>query len=375
MIDARAPISHTLLGLLAFLLVSYGSLQISPTGSLAVAAATRAATPEPYYQGKRIYLFIGTSPGSIFDTQARLIAKHLAKYVPGSPSIIPQNMGGGGAVTMMNHLYNVADRDGTAMGMVVGGIYMRHLFSAKGIRHDLSKMIPIYNPEGSGAVIFASTRLGLREPRDIMKVGRPVTLGYQTVQGNSVVLGFTGFKMLGVEVKGVGGYGGSTEVNLAVERGELDIGWNLSNAWRSIIEPKVKAGIFFPIFQSGLWRPKDDTIGPAPNIPAVPTFDALYRQIKGAAPSGPLWGAWFMPLISYGRGTIFFPPAVPKTAIEQITIGLEGMCRDSAFISDYKRLDLDPTCYLREDAKRITERSSKAPPEAVKALKAILPLR
>lgn len=373
MIGTRTAISGALLGLGALLFASYGSSLASQALSLKIAAASPADAAEPYYQGKRVNLFIGTRPGSIFDTQARLIAKHLAKFVPGSPSIIPQNMGGGGAVTMMNYLYNVADRDGTAMGMVVGGVYMRHLFGTKGIRHDISKMIPIYNPEGSGAVIFASSQLGLREPRDIVKVGRPVTFGYQTAQGNSAVLGFAGFKMLGVKVKGVGGYSGSAEVNLAVERGELDIGWNLSSAWTSIIEPKVKAGIFFPIFQSGLWRPKDGTIVPAPNIPEVPTFDALYRQINGKDPSGPLWEAWFMPLISYGRGTIFFPPRVPSRAIEEMTKGFEQMCRDAAFIADYKRLDLDPTCYLREDAKRITERSSKAPPEAVKALKAILP--
>ncbi len=373
MTRTRTAINNTLLGLLVLLLANYGILLASQTRSLGLAAATHAEAAEPYYQGKRINLLIGTRPGSSFDTQARLIAKHLAKYVPGSPSIIPQNMGGGGAVTMMNHLYNVADRDGTAMGMVVGGVYMRHLFGTKGIRHDLSKMIPIYNPEGGGAVIFASTKLGLREPGDIVKVGRPVTFGYQTAQGNSVVLGFAGFKMLGVEVKGVGGYGGSAEVNLAVERDELDIGWNTTAAWTSIVEPKVKAGIFFPIFQSGLWRPKEDKIVPASHIPEVPTFDALYRQIKGKDPSGPLWEAWFMPLISYGRGTIFFPPGVPARAIEEMTKGFEQMCRDSSFIADYKKLDIDPTCYLREDAKRITERSSKAPAEAVNALKAILP--
>lgn len=341
--------------------------------------STSAPTPalaasKPYYQGKRIRLLIGTSPGSIFDIQARLIAKHLVKYIPGSPSIIAQSMGGGGSVTMMNHLYNVADRDGTAMGMVVGGIYMRHLFGTKGIRHDLSKMTPIYNPEGSGAVIYASRKLGLRAPKDIVNVGRPLSFGYRNPYGNSAVLGLAGFKMLGVEVKGIGGYGGSAEVKLAVERGELDLGWNLSNAWKAIIEPMVKAGVFFPVFQSGLWRPSDNKIVPAPNIPEVITFDALYRQVKGTEPSGPLWDAWFMPLISYGRGTIFFPPDVPERALGEISIGLEKMCKDPAFMADYKRLELDPTCFLGEDAKRVTQRSSQAPPEAVKALKAILPL-
>lgn len=355
------------------------TLLVALWGLAFVAWSTSAPTPalaasKPYYQGKRIRLLIGTNPGSIFDIQARLIAKHLAKYIPGSPSIIAQSMGGGGSVTMMNHLYNVADRDGTAMGMVVGGIYMRHLFGTKGIRHDLSKMTPIYNPEGSGAVIYASSKLGLRAPKDIVNVGRPLSFGYRTPYGNSAVLGLAGFNMLGVEVKGIGGYGGSAEVKLAVERGELDLGWNLSNAWKAIIEPMVKAGIFFPVFQSGLWRPSDNKIVPAPNIPEVMTFNALYRQVKGAEPSGPLWDAWFMPLISYGRGTIFFPPDVPERALREISIGLEKMCKDPAFMADYKRLELDPTCFLGEDAKRVTQRSSQAPPEAVKALKAILPL-
>lgn len=99
-------------------------------------------------------------------------------------------------------------------------------------------------------------------------------------------------------IRGISGYKGAYDVALAVERGELDAGWNMPGAYQVSIKPKIDAGIMFPIFQSGLWRPQDNAIMPDPAIPDVPTFDTLYRQIKGINPSGPLWDARFMPLIS-----------------------------------------------------------------------------
>jgi tripartite-type tricarboxylate transporter receptor subunit TctC len=336
----------------------------------AALAATKPA--DAYYQGKRVTLLIGTASGSSADILARVIARYLPKYVPGTPTVVPQNMPGAGSLTMMNHLYNVAEHDGTAMGIVVGGLYMRHLLGAKGIRHDLSKMIPIYNPEGGGAVIYAGAALGLKRPEDIMKVKRTITFGFQSPDGNSAVLGQAGFSMLGVPYRGITGYKGSHEVSLAVERGELDTGWNTPGAYQTLIKPRIKAGTMMPIFQSGLWQPSDNSIVPDPAVPDVPTFGALYRQIKGTDPSGPLWDAWFMPLISYARYTIFFPPGVPQAAIDAMNVGLEKMCADGQFQSDIRRIELNPKCYLKDEAKAITKRSSTAPAEAVNALKALI---
>jgi tripartite-type tricarboxylate transporter receptor subunit TctC len=340
--------------------------------TLVAQAADGKATTQPYYQGKRVSLLIGTSPGSSADILGRIIIQGLSKYVAGKPTIIGQNMPGSGSVTMMNYLYNVAPRDGTAMGIVVGGIYMRHLLDSKGIKHDLSKMIPIYNPEGGGAIIYAGKSLGLHQPKDIINVKREVTFGFSNPEGNSAMLGQAGFTMLGVRYRGISGYKGSHDVALAVERGELDTGWNTPGAYQLSIKPQVDAGNIVPIFQSGLWRPKDNTIVPDPNVPDVPTFDALYRQVKGTDPSGPLWDAWFMPLISYARYTIFFPPGVPKEAVDAMTAGLEKVCADSAYQDHVRKIELDPKCYLKEEARAITERSSKAPAEAVNALKALL---
>jgi tripartite-type tricarboxylate transporter receptor subunit TctC len=341
-------------------------------GGGAALAEGAQASAETYYRGKRVQLLIGTTPGSSADILARLMARYLSKYVPGGANVVAQNMPGGGSVTMMNHLYNVAERDGTVMGITVGGIYMRHLFDRRGIRHDLREMIPIFNPEGGGAVIYAGGHLKLREPRDILKVTQPIAFGFQSPEGNSAMLGQAGFTMLGVPYRGISGYKGSHDLILAVERGELDAGWNTPGAYQIHIKPKIDAGIMSPVFQSGLWRPQDNSIVPDPAIPEVPTFGALYRQIKGVDPSGPLWDAWFLPLVSYARYTIFFPPGVPQTAVDAMTAALERTCADPQYQIDVQKIEIDKKCYLRAEARAITERSASAPPESVRALEAIL---
>jgi hypothetical protein len=188
-----------------------------------------------------------------------------------------------------------------------------------------------------------------------------------------VVLGLAGFKMLGVEVKGVGGYSGSTEVLLAVQRGELDGGWNPASGYTTNIRPREKEGIFVSLFQSGMWRPEDNSIVSVPGLEHISMFNELHRKIKGTNPSGPLWDAWFAPLISAGRGTVFFPPGVPEQAVAEMRAGFEGMCRDTAYIADMKRVGVNPRCFLGKQARRITERSATTDPVAKRALEAILP--
>ena len=359
--------------------VPWKTLYLAGVVGLAVAsfgANALAADAKTYYKGKRISLLIGTGNGSSADLLGRIIAHHLSKKIPGEPNIVPQNMPGSGSVVMMNFLYNKGRRDGTAMGIVVGGIYMRHILGTKGIRHDLSKMTPLYNPESGSTVIFSGKALALKKGSDIMKVKKPVNFGFGNPRGNSVLLGLAGFKMLGVPVHTISGYKNSRTVTLAVERGELDIGWNTApGAYNTIVQPKVKSGEMTAIFQSGLWLPKSNKIVPHPTLKDVPTFDVLHREIKGKAPSGPLWEAWYLPLISAARYTVFFPPEVPKTAIDAMNIGFEAICADPKFHADLAKIKRSPKCYLKKEAKAITERSAKAPADVVAKLKTLLPKR
>jgi len=364
-----AHLMGTRITALVWSVVAIGAL-LKSTGS-SIAASDEAAMAA-HFKGKTISLLVGSDVGSSADLQGRIIAQYLGQYIPGSPRVIAQNMPGIGSVAMMNHLYNVSNRDGTAMGIVVGGLYMRHIFGGQGVRHNLGEMLPIYNPEGGGAVIFASARTGIKKPTDIMKVGKTLHFGYQSPEGNSAMLGQAGLRMLGVSYKGISGYKGSHDVTLATERGELDLGWNTPGAYKTIVRPNVLAGVIVPVFQTGVWDPKDNRINPDPDLPDVPTFNQLFKEVYGRDPNGPLWEAWFMPLISYARFTIFLPPKVPQIAVDALNKGFETACEDKKMLDEFRKAELNTKCYLKDEAKFITERSSQALPEAVKVLEDLI---
>src|SRR5256885_10891573 len=78
----------------------------------------RAQTAEEFYKGKRLTLTVGYGPGGGYDVFARLVAKHIPRFIPGNPNVIVQNMPGAGSLTAANWLYTVAPKDGTAFGLI-----------------------------------------------------------------------------------------------------------------------------------------------------------------------------------------------------------------------------------------------------------------
>jgi len=95
-----------------------------------VVAAMWAVTPTyaqsvaEFYSGKQITLIVGASAGGGYDTQARLVARHLGKHIPGNPSIIVQNMPGAGSLTATNYIQNAAPKDGTVLALVMRGMLL-----------------------------------------------------------------------------------------------------------------------------------------------------------------------------------------------------------------------------------------------------------
>ena len=89
--------------------------------ALAACSPEEGQTPEEFYRGKTITLLIGSSAGGAYDVYARMLARHMGKHIPGNPRIVPSNMEGAGSLTLTNHLYNVARKDGTVIGTINRG--------------------------------------------------------------------------------------------------------------------------------------------------------------------------------------------------------------------------------------------------------------
>src|ERR1043165_8118793 len=85
---------------------------------MASPAAAQAQSVSDFYRGKTVNVYIGVGVGGEYDIQARLVARHIGKHIPGNPTVVPQNMTGAGGLRMINYLYNVAPKDGTNIGMI-----------------------------------------------------------------------------------------------------------------------------------------------------------------------------------------------------------------------------------------------------------------
>src|SRR5262245_9190591 len=198
------------------------------TGALAGAALSlggaRAETAAEFYAGKQVSLLIGTTAGGGYDAYGRLLARHLGRHIPGNPAIIAKNMPGAGGLTLAKHLYHRAPKDGTEIATVQNGLPFEKLFY-------------MLSPGGNNA-LFDSTKFGwlgsmtqtvfvvvtwhtapVKTLQDAM--AREVILGASTTSADSYVLAMLSNNLLGTKFKVVHGYAGATEVDLAVENGEV----------------------------------------------------------------------------------------------------------------------------------------------------------
>jgi len=188
-----------------------------------LAAAPPQAQAEPVsFAGKQIKLLIGYSPtGYGYDTYGRLIARHLGKYLPGNPIIIPQNRPGAGSLNLASYLYNAAAKDGSEIAIVGRGVAMEPLIGATQTKFDSRSFVWLgsMNNEVSGFFIrHGAPAANLQE----ILAGARLTVGSTGAGGDQQVFTVALNSLIGTKLKPISGYPGTQEIMLAIERGELD---------------------------------------------------------------------------------------------------------------------------------------------------------
>ena len=174
-----------------------------------------------YYEGKTIKLIIGSGAGGAYDQIARLFAKHLPKYLPGKPVIVPENMPGASSMIAANHIYNTAKPDGLTFGTINRGLPFAQLLKVDGVRFDMKKYAWIGSGAVEATVLVIRTDLPYKTIDDLRKAKDPIHLaglgpGASDNQFPSLLKEFLGlnFKMVI--------YPSGNEGKLAIERKEVD---------------------------------------------------------------------------------------------------------------------------------------------------------
>lgn len=284
----------------------------------------------PFYEGKTIHLIVGNSAGGGFDTYARTIARHMAKYIPGQPTIIVENMPAAAGMMAANSLFKVSKPDGLTVGHFLGSLFLRQAFNLEGVEFDAPKFEFIGAPVKTYPVCVLMKASGITVVDRWMSSKTPVKLGGQMPLADPDNIIRILRAALGLPIQLVSGYKGTPEIRLAAESGELSgaaWGWeSLKVTWRKGLE----SGEVVPMVQA---VPKA-----LPDLPNVPLAINLAKTAEGKYLIESLHStsAFMRPFV--------MPPGTPKDRVELVRKAFMETLKDKDFLAETSKaqLGIDP---------------------------------
>jgi tripartite-type tricarboxylate transporter receptor subunit TctC len=328
---------------------------IAACASLAMAFGARPAyAADDFYSGKTIQMLIGFSAGGGYDLYGRTLARYLGRHIPGNPQIVPQNMPGAGSLKLVNYLYNVAPKDGTAIGIFAPGIVAEPLLGhGDGTQFDATKFgwLGSVSQEVSVCAFMAST--GIASLKDMQS--KPTVIGASGGGAESDVFATVLRNMFHMPIRIVTGYPGGTEITLAMQRHEVDgrCGWS----WTSLVS-RNKAMLTGKEINVTLQvaLAKDDD----PHLAGVPLIMDLTAD--------PAQRAALKLIVSRQSIARPFatPPGVPAARLAALRMAFDATMNDADFLAEARTTDLDVRPVAGPAVEALIKEVYASPAEAIK---------
>jgi tripartite-type tricarboxylate transporter receptor subunit TctC len=318
------------------------------------ASQAPAQTPEQFYKGKSLDFVIGYPPGGSNDTFGRLVARHLGKYIPGKPNIIPKNTPGAGSFLAVNQIFNVAPKDGSVIGIGAPTLALDEKLGTQGVRFKTSEMSWVGRVDSLINIVFMWKTSPVKTFADATKIestlsgtgaGSTVSI-YPTVMNN----------VFGTKFKLVMGYKGSNEAMLAVERGEVE---GHSTSWTAlkVAHPDwIRDGSVSVLVQFALNR--------HPELPDIPTAVDLARNDEERAIMRAIMNAAEV-------GTAFFTtPGVPADRLVALRRAFDAAMKDPDLLSEAQKMRVAVSPMTGEDLQKLVAEVSNLSPELLEKVRA-----
>ena len=334
--------------------------------SLAAALPAGADEISDFYKGKTINIAIGYGPGGGYDVYTRAVARHIGKHIPGNPNVIVQNMPGAGSRLAANWLYNVAPKDGTALAVIGENSALDQALKQEGVQFDVSKFNWIGNPIADTNISFVNASTGLTSLDDVLQKGGLIC-GGTGAYSPSILQPTILNNLLDAKIKIVTGYPGGGDVNLAMERNEVNC--RGSNSWAStkstlrqwIDERKINVLVQFSV-------KKDPTIShyQGKDVPIVTDLAKTEtdRKALAALVSG----------TAFGR-PILAPPAVPAARVAALRKAFDDTMKDAAFIEETGKAKMDLNPVSGEELQKVAAASVAIDDSVVKRVRELIAIK
>ncbi|MDA0652248.1 MAG: tripartite tricarboxylate transporter substrate-binding protein [Proteobacteria bacterium] len=300
-----------------------GAFGIFTLVTIAADRSVAADSAASFYKGRQVSMIIPYSPGGAYDILARLLARHMGKHLTGNPSFISLNMPGGGGMKAANYLANVAPRDGSVMAIVSQGLPLYQLRDGKGLKADMRTFNWLGNMSYSNQMMAAYHTAPVKTLEDAKKTQLIIAASGKGAIPMQLAAAYN--YLVGTKLKIIYGYRGSSQMYLAMERGEVE--GRATNTWAGYRSEKPQwiadKKLNF-LIQVGLEKEAD--------LPHVPLLQDL---VKGDPDKEQIARALAM-ATKVGR-PIAAPPGVPDDRVAALRKAFDETLLDPGFKADAKR--------------------------------------
>ena len=297
----------------------------------AVASAAEAQTVEQFYRGRTVQMLVGFAPGGINDISARLVARHLPRFIPGKPNIVVENQPGAGGLRTANHIYSIAPKDGSVLAGIDRATPQLAIQGEPGVQFDPVKFTwlgSISSYANDAYMVIVNASHPAKSVADLKQPGIRAKLGAVSAGSTNLNFALLAKEALGLNIDVVKGYTGAAPIALAMQAGEVDgqvIGLGSLRAGQPDLWNNHKVR---PLIQFA----RTSRLAELPDVPTgrelAPSPEALALVEFAELP-------FFMAL------PFVAPPGLPADRAAALKAGFMQMARDPAFVAEGQKLGLD----------------------------------
>jgi tripartite-type tricarboxylate transporter receptor subunit TctC len=319
----------------------------------------------PFYESKTVRIIVGYPAGTTHDTWARLAAQYMSKYIPGNPGFVVQSMTGAGSMVAANYVYGIAKPDGLTLGTFNAALYFEQLIGRKEVQFDWPKMSWVGSSTPATRLFYIRADSPYATIEDLRRASDPPKCGTTGRGTTGYILPKLFEETLGLRLAIVSGYPGGGEVDLAIEKGEIQcnstslsvfFGREPFHSWR-------KKDFVRVLIQTG--RKRDS------RLPQVQTIFELMDQYKTAEASRRLT-AVFLDAGRFGSWPMVASPGVPGERVNILREAFTKATGDPAFLAEAKKKQLEVEPIRGEDLEVLAKEVINQSPQVIERLKELL---
>jgi tripartite-type tricarboxylate transporter receptor subunit TctC len=317
-----------------------------------------------FYQGKTLTIIVATKAGDVYDLYPRLLAEFLPKYLPGNPNVIIQNVAGAAGLIATNQVYNLAKPDGLTIGAIYPALYFEQMAKRPEVKFDWNKFHWIGSMASSNTLMYIRNDAGIKTIEDVRTAATPPKCGATGVTSAAFYMPKLLEDAIGTKFNVVSGYVAGSDIDLAVERGEVQCrAFTISTYFAR--EPFItwrKKNFVRVLYQTGSKRDA--------RLKDIPTFNELMDKHKTPENVRQL-----VKVVNasdeFGRPVVA-PPGVTPDKIKILRDAFNKAVGDPALLAEAekRRLDMDPSTGEELDA--LAKDVMTAPPAIVEKVKVLI---